>query len=240
MRINESALPSCLSTMKSQVDRGVLTLGSFSGVATTAEIKSRLIELGYSEASNWPLASRFAADGRVVGKKGAYQLSSRGLKWLDEHVSALPQASHDVRGDLREHLETILDEDVKRVLQEAVTALESRLFRSAVVMSWLAAVFVLQKCVFDNHRREFDSLVKAKKPDWRSLRRLDDFGQLREGEFLDRLTDLSIIGKNVKNELKGCLDRRNSCGHPNSYMLGESTAAHHLDTLILNVFKRFS
>jgi hypothetical protein len=63
---------------------------------------------------------------------------------------------------------------------------------------------------------------------------------MKEGEFLDRLVAISLIGKNVKAELKQCLDRRNGCGHPNSLKIGPATVAHHLEILLLNVFQPFS
>jgi len=48
-----------------------------------------------------------------------------------------------------------------------------------------------------------------------------------------------MLSKNVKTELKNCLDRRNRCGHPNSLKLGANTVAHHIEVLLLNVFKVF-
>ena len=62
---------------------------------------------------------------------------------------------------------------------------------------------------------------------------------MREADFLDRLVAISVLGKNVKEELKECLDRRNACGHPNSYKIGANTVAHHIEILLLNVFKKF-
>jgi hypothetical protein len=60
-----------------------------------------------------------------------------------------------------------------------------------------------------------------------------------ERDFLDRIAALSIIGKNVKQELEKCLERRNGCGHPNSRRLGQNTVAHHIEVLLLNVFEKF-
>lgn len=59
-------------------------------------------------------------------------------------------------------------------------------------------------------------------------------------DFLDRIEALGIIGKNVKKELKKCLDRRNGCGHPNSLKVGVNQSGAHLKILILNVFEKFS
>ena len=63
---------------------------------------------------------------------------------------------------------------------------------------------------------------------------------MKETDFLDRIVALSIVGKNVKAELKECLDRRNGCGHPNSLKIGANTVTHHIEILLLNVFKPFS
>jgi hypothetical protein len=61
---------------------------------------------------------------------------------------------------------------------------------------------------------------------------------MKESDFLNRLVAIGVIGKNVKQSLKECLDRRNACGHPNSYKLGQNIAAAHIETLLLNVFSR--
>ena len=57
--------------------------------------------------------------------------------------------------------------------------------------------------------------------------------------LLDTLVRLSIIGKNVKQELDKCLSLRNSRGHPNSLVIAEHNVAAHIEILILNVFKKF-
>ena len=48
-----------------------------------------------------------------------------------------------------------------------------------------------------------------------------------------------MIGKNVKQELEGCLKLRNGCGHPNTLKLGPIKVASHLETLGQNVYAVF-
>jgi hypothetical protein len=62
---------------------------------------------------------------------------------------------------------------------------------------------------------------------------------MSEADLLDRIAAISVVGKNVRKELKDCLDRRNACGHPNSLKIGANTAAHHIEILLPNVFKVF-
>jgi hypothetical protein len=107
-------------------------------------------------------------------------------------------------------------------------------------MSWIAAVDVLYQKVHAKHLSAFNKEASRIDPKWKPALSVDDFGKMKEGEFLDRLVAISMIGKNVKNELKQCLDRRNGCGHPNSLKIGPATVAHHLEILLLNVFHPFT
>jgi hypothetical protein len=68
---------------------------------------------------------------------------------------------------------------------------------------------------------------------------VEDFSELKEDTFLDILNAISLIGKSVKDELKGCLKFRNGCGHPNTLVVGETRVAAHLESLINNVYTKF-
>ncbi len=113
------------------------------------------------------------------------------------------------------------------------------LYRSAIVMSWLAAVDVLHNHVHTNHLKALNTEAGRVDAKWKGAKTTDGLGRMGESDFLDRIVALSIIGKNVKKELKDCLDRRNGCGHPNSLQIGANTVAHHIEILLLNVFKKF-
>ena len=141
---------------------------------------------------------------------------------------------------LRGQLEKIADDDTRAFVEEAISCFEANLYRSAIVMSWLAAVHVLQNHVVSNHLAAFNAEARRVSAKWKPANSADDLGRMREADFLERLAAVSVIGKNVKAELKACLDRRNGCGHPNSLKIGANTTTHHLEVLLLNVFKRFA
>ena len=62
---------------------------------------------------------------------------------------------------------------------------------------------------------------------------------MKADTFLDILQAISVIGKNVKQELKKGLTLRNGCGHPNSLKLAEHKVSSHIEDLMLNVFAVF-
>ncbi|MEL7255669.1 MAG: hypothetical protein AAGL23_15950 [Pseudomonadota bacterium] len=239
MLVEASRLNRVLRSVNSQADRAILALATFDNGASPKDIKSRICAAGFAEAEDWPIGSRLRGDKRVKKRKDHYVLTSEGLDWVSDIVPSVRESVVQTQSTFAKHVKDVADHEVQSFVLEAITAFESGLFRSAIVMSWLAAVYVLQREVFQNHRKDFDQLMQTKSSDWKQVKSLDDYGRLNEAQFLDRLNDVSVIGKNVKAELKQCLDRRNACGHPNSYKVTENTVAHHIDVLLVNVFLVF-
>lgn len=168
-----------------------------------------------------------------------WEISTGGLQRLRDlglTVDAAVQVSHD----LRDELPKIPDADTRAFAEEAIKCHEFGLYRSAIVMSWIAAVGVLYQFVHKHHLHAFNVEAKRINSRWKDARTTDDLGRMSESDFLDRLAGMSILGKNAKNELKACLNLRNGCGHPNSLQISTNTSAHHIEVLLLNVFRKFS
>jgi len=132
-----------------------------------------------------------------------------------------------------------IDNDAKKYIEEAIVCIENDLYRAAVVMTWSAAMHFLKKEVVKNHLNDFNTEAVKANLKWRTAKTSDDLGLMRERDFLDRLVNISLIGKDVKDQLQDCLTLRNSCGHPNSLKVEKLKVASCVETLILNVFQRF-
>lgn len=107
-------------------------------------------------------------------------------------------------------------------------------------MSWLAAVNVLKKETVANHLTAFNAEAKKLNPRWKNATNADEIGAMNEGDFLNRLVGISVIGKNRKQRLEQALTLRNGCGHPNSLKVGKNEAAAHIEALLQNVFEVFN
>ncbi|MCK4713326.1 MAG: hypothetical protein KAT26_10645 [Marinosulfonomonas sp.] len=143
--------------------------------------------------------------------------------------------------DLREHLAKITDFETREFVEEAIKCHEAELYRAAIVMSWLGAMDVLHKHIHAKHLTLFNkeaTRIMAKK--WKNAVTPDDLGKMGESDFLDRIEGISVVGKNVKKQLKDCLDLRNGCGHPNSLQVSVNKSAAHIETLLQNVFEKFT
>ena len=191
--------------------------------------------------ANWNLSTILGrSDGFAVRTPDGWELTDPGRDHLRSlGVTHLSPAAANVAHNLRAELANIKDADARTFVEEAIKCFEYQLYRAAVVFSWVAAVQVLQQHVHAHHLAAFNAEALRVDAKWKQAKTTDDFGRMKEAEFLDRLVAISVIGKNVKTELVDCLDLRNACGHPNSLKLGSNAVANHLEILLLNVFKVF-
>ena len=225
----------------SQPDKLFLILATFDQPCQVKDMRDQAKEAGFRITAGWnPSASLGRSKGLAIRTPKGWEITDAGRQHLRNlGVTKISPAAVQVATDLRAELPNIENEDTRAFVEEAIKCYEAELYRSAIVMSWLAAVDVLHNHVHAKHLKAFNTEAKRVDSRWKDAKTTDDLGRMGEAEFLDRIAALSIVGKNVKKELTNCLDRRNGCGHPNSLKIGANTAAHHLEILLLNVFKVF-
>lgn len=225
----------------SRLDKLILILASIESGCQVSDIKERANECGLRISKSWNVSATLArSKGLAIRTPNGWEITEAGWEHLSEMgVFRIGKAEIEVAAGLRAELRKIGNPNTGAFVEEAVKCYEGRLYRSAIVMSWLAAVDVLKQHVLTNHLAGFNAEAKRVDPKWKNAKSTDDIGRMKEADFLDRMAALSIIGKNVKAELKECLDRRNGCGHPNSLKIGANTVTHHIEILLLNVFQRF-
>jgi hypothetical protein len=234
-------LKSWLHRKLAPLDQLLLLLASLDKPSQIKEITELAKQAGLrvSARSN-PSTILARSKGLAIRTPQGWEITEAGKQHLRNlGVTKISPAAVQVATDLRSELPNIANPDTSLFVEEAIKCYEAELYRSAVVMSWLAAVDVLHHHVHSKHLAAFNAEAKRVDGRWKDAKTPDDLSKMPEGEFLDRIAALSIIGKNVKAELRDCLNRRNGCGHPNSLKIGSNTVAHHLEILLLNVFRKF-
>jgi hypothetical protein len=222
-------------------DKSLLVLGSLDKPSRVSAIKARGQEAGLKAIKKWNISGILArTKGLAINTSAGWELSDRGRQHLRTlGVSKKSPAAVQIATDLRALLKKVTDADTRAFVEEAIKCYELELYRSAVVMSWLAAVHVLKNEVYQKHLAAFNVEARKHDPKWKDAKTTDDIGLMSESLLLDRISSISLIGKNVKDELQKCLRLRNGCGHPNSLKIGANAVANHLEILLLNVFNRF-
>lgn len=223
-------------------DKLLLILATFDKPVQLADLRSRSEEAGFKLPRKWNLSQMLGrTGGMAIRIPAGWELSDTGKNHLRNlGIESISPAAMQVAADLRKHLEKVQNSATRMFVEEAIKCHEAKLYRSAIVMSWIAAVDVLYREVVTNHLAIFNAEAHKTNAKWKAAVNEDGLARMGEGDFLDRLVPIGVIGKNVKEELAKALKLRNGCGHPNSLKIGPNMVASHLETLLLNVFEPFA
>lgn len=224
----------------SRLDKVLLVLATLDTPASVAKVNELADAAGFRAMRKWNVSAILSTSKGKAIRTSGWELTAAGKMHVRNlGVATISPAAMQVALDLRKHLTKIVSPQTRHFIEEAIRCHEAELFRSAIVMSWLGAVDVLQKHVHRSHLAAFNAEAKRINSRWKLAVSQDDLGKMAESDFLDRIEALSIIGRNVKAQLKGCLDLRNGCGHPNSLNVSVNKSAAHIETLLQNVFEKF-
>ncbi len=208
---------------------------------TVTEIKQIGRTGGIGDIKGWNVSAFLSASGgRAVHTGSGWELTDLGVESVKKLAGDLLKGpSAQVSIALREHLKGIKDLQTASFVEEAIRCFELKLYRAAVVLSWVGAVSVLYEYVVKTCLSAFNLEAGRRDQKWKEAKTLDDIAKMKESDFLNILESTSVIGKSVKHELEVCLKLRNGCGHPNSLHIGESRVSAHIEVLILNIFSKF-
>lgn len=207
---------------------------------TVSEIKAVAEAHGLREVRKWNISQILnVASGMVVRLPKGWEITEIGAYFLLEQRLTSVSPARQYQNDLRKIAAVVASDNTKAFLEECILALETGLLRSATILSWVGAISILYDEVLLNHLSNFNAELKKRYPKKKQIKSTDDLATLKEYEFLQIIHAVSIIGKNVKQELEQCLQLRNACAHPNSLNVGERRIASHLEILILNVYRKF-
>ena len=228
----------------SQADIGMLCVAANGGaMVPTQKIRETAITAGVKGAKKFNFAARFAsAKERVFLTPRGWELTDQGRQYVAElsaGVITVSPAAKEAQS-LRALIPTLPNHHVRAFVTEAIVCAEQSLFRAAVVLSWTGAVALLYDSVIANHLSAFNAEATKRNAKWKPAKTADDLTRMQEYDFLQVISSLSLIGRNVKQELEQALILRNACGHPNSYKLGSNKVAAHLESLTLAVFVPFA
>lgn len=199
---------------------------------------------GFTEILKWNVSDILRKSrGLAINVPHGWSLTSKGKSHI-ESLNILPLIKSpkiiNLAKQLRDDLKKISSQDSHSFLEEAIICFETRLYRACVIMSWVGAISILYDYVINYNLAEFNAEAQRRDPKWKNAKVKDDLSKMKEWDFLDILESISIICKNVKQELQNiCLTLRNACGHPNSLKIGENRVAAHLEILINNVFSKY-
>lgn len=240
--LSETDLKQWLHKELKQLDKLLLILATFETPVNLDGLRERAVGAGLKIGKTWnPSATLSRSKGFAIRVPNGWEITDSGKNYLRNlGVTSLSPAAMQVAVDLRAHLDKIQSLTTRAFVEEAIKCHESGLYRSAIVMSWLAAVDLLHRTVVASHLDSFNASAKSVDSKWKDAINEDGIGKMNEERFLERCAAIGILGKNQKDELLKGLKLRNGCCHPNSLKVGPNMVASHIEALLLNVFEPFT
>ncbi|CCJ07967.1 hypothetical protein [Methylocystis sp. SC2] len=224
----------------SKTDKYLLIVASHDGPITTREIKAIAKNNGWRDGSTSEPSPFLNKSKYAVSLPNGWALTTEGRVSLEERKIVLHSGIlTPVVAALEKYLLDVHDSDKSRFIEEAVQCVRNKAFRAAIVLSWVGAVYLLYNYVLSHKLKEFNAEVRRRWQKHSDAKGIDDLASLKEGDFLSVLEHIKVITNAQSKELTGCLNRRNTAGHPNSHSFEEVTVGSHIQTLISVVYSKF-
>ncbi len=141
---------------------------------------------------------------------------------------------------LQKTIAKVADAQRRDFLAEAISCLEVGARRATVVLAWIAALDHLHDFVLAHGLTAFNSAL-AKQPGKMGkivIAKKDDFGDLKESEFILVCRSAGLITHDVRKLLDEKLGFRNSCAHPSSIAVGDSKVLSFVEDLVDNIIAK--
>ena len=205
------------------------------------EIKKIAVNAGLRKINQWNVSRILSAtQGLAISTPQGWELTANGIGHIRKILPQTPAAT-TVANNLRTYLSKIPNKEYFAFIEDAIKCYEYRLYKPAIVFSWAGAISILQYYILANKLSEFNVEALRRDAKFRPVKSIDDFGKIREHDFLNILEYISVLGKNTKQHLQNTyLANRNTCGHPNSTQIGENVVTAHIEFLMLNIYSKFA
>jgi hypothetical protein len=225
----------------SKTTKYMLIVGHHIGPAKNADIRKIAKENGW-RAGSQSSPSDFLKLKReyCVSLPEGWELTGPGRSFLEQEGLISPGGIlTPVTEQLDRYLLDVHDPQKASFIAEAVGCVKNKQPRAAIVLSWVGAVYLLYSHVVATKLNEFNTEARRRWAKIKDASDIDDLARMKESDFLSVIEHLRVISRAEAKELAGCLDRRNTAGHPNSHNFEEVTVGHHIQTLITAVYLKF-
>lgn len=143
---------------------------------------------------------------------------------------------------LQRTIAKVTDPQRRVFLAEAISCLEVGARRATIILSWIAALDHMYDFVIAHGLSAFNVALAAQpgKISKLTIKTKDDFGDLRESDFIIVCRSAGLITNDVRKLLDEKLGFRNSCAHPSSIAVGESKVLSFVEDLVDNIISKHS
>lgn len=154
----------------------------------------------------------------------------------DNVINDIPRA--EISNVLRDLIPRLTNESEKMYLDEAIRTFEVEAYRASIIMVWLLTLDHLFEYILATKIADFVTALRRAGNN-KSIHSKDDFGDIKESQFIEICKSASIINNDVRKILSNKLDIRNSYAHPSTVHLPKSKALEFIEDLVVNVILKY-
>lgn len=175
-----------------------------------------------------------------IKTKAGYKLERSRLREIEKEIGTEPHVSATT-SSLRGHIKEGMSPTAEAFITEAVSCYEHKLYRSAIIMTWLFALDSIYEYVLASKLAVFNTSYHADGSNKKALQisSKDDFSELKESKFIELCRASNIITNDVRKILDTKLGIRNTCAHPSSVTISDMKCAEFITDLLDNVTAKY-
>ncbi|WP_404986576.1 hypothetical protein ACI513_05830 [Chryseobacterium sp. M5] len=173
----------------------------------------------------------------IKNKDSAYKLTKQHITELEKNI-VVDQHVASVTKSLNLLLDKITNTSEKAYLEEAILTFEVKAYRASIIMVWLLTVDHLYEYILNNKMSDFITALRNANIK-KSIHSKDDFGEIKESQFIEICKSSGIISNDVRKILETKLGIRNSFAHPSNINLPKSKALEFIEDLVENVILKY-
>lgn len=173
----------------------------------------------------------------IKNKDMSYKLTRQRINELEQNIIIDKQIAH-INSSLNSLLEKLTNDSEKNYLEEAILTFDVKAYRASIIMVWLLTIDHLYEYILNGKIQDFITALRKANIN-KSIRSKDDFGELKESQFIEICKSAGIISNDVRKILDTKLGIRNSFAHPSNIKLPRSKALEFIEDLVENVIMKY-
>lgn len=170
-------------------------------------------------------------------KDVSYKLTRETVLKLSKNINVDSQTIV-VNTTLRGLLNNVKIKSESVFLEEAIKTFEVEAYRASILMVWLLTLDHLFEYILAEKLTEFIAALRRANIN-KSIYTKDDFGDIKESQFIEICRSANIISNDVRKILDSKLGIRNSFAHPSTVVLPKSKALDFIEDLLQNVVLKY-
>jgi len=166
-----------------------------------------------------------------------YKISRQTFSELEKNVN-LDVPTIIVNNAMRSLVDKLQKKSERDYLEEAIRTFEVEAYRASIIMVWLLTIDHIYEYILANKLTDFIAALRRANIN-KSIHSKDDFGDIKESQFIEVCRSAGIISNDVRKILDTKLGIRNSFAHPSTIILPKSKALEFIDDLVENVILKY-